>query len=174
MIVKVCIGELNEFLFRRGGETKCWDKMSSESDGLAKTGAGREGLSSNDYLFLIGLGAFIVYLVLVHPSTPVLPYQNLLFWMSVTVLFLSMAPDYVNSEVTWEWLKEYKNTKLGGFYRKVHELSKNSDKYLSWPTFLTIGSILAIAGFLVFIYTAEISELLYGIAWGAVLRGMLA
>lgn len=57
------------------------------------------GLTDYDFVFLLGLGLFIVFLVLSHPSTPGIAHGTLIFWMSITMLFLSIAPDYVNEDV---------------------------------------------------------------------------
>lgn len=47
-------------------------------------------LEKNDYIFLIGLGLLILFLLIEHPMTPSFSYNALLFWMAFSMLLKSM------------------------------------------------------------------------------------
>ncbi len=131
-------------------------------------------LTGEDYLFLIGLGLLILFLVLSHSWTPEVVHSGLIFWMSVTLLFLSMAPDYVNREVARGWLQEYKGSRVENFYRKVYNVTRNSEKYFNSGNFFVVGIILTILSVFVLFYTGEIQEALFGVSYGAFVRAILA
>lgn len=147
--------------------------MDSKNARLQEGATEENGLSKNDVLFLIGLGLFIVFLSLAHPSTPEIAHQTLMFYTSVTALFLSMAPDYINRETAEEWLKEYRDTRLEGLYRRIHGIARKGDRYFGSTTFFLIGSVFVIAGVFALSRTGEVYESLYGLGWGALLRSII-
>lgn len=130
-------------------------------------------LMGEDYMFLLGLGLFISFLALAHPIAPEIPHQILLFWMSITMLLLSMAPDYVNREQARKWLEEYRNTKLEGLYRRIFNVAENSDRYFSSKKFFLLGILLALTAVFVFFYTGEVQEIIFGISSGVFIRAIL-
>lgn len=130
-------------------------------------------LTGEDLMFLLGLGLFVLFLALAHPSTPSLSHSTLIFWMSITLLFLSMAPDYVNRETAREWLKEYRNTRLEGLYRKIYEVARDSERYFSSDRFFIAGIALTILAVTILFYTGEIPEPVFGISYGAFMRAIL-
>ncbi len=131
------------------------------------------GLSGNDFLFLIGLGLLIFYLVLNLPYTPSVAHIGLLFWMSVSMLFLSMAPDYLNEERAREWSEHYEGTKLEGLYGRIHSVASNGDRYFSSGKFFAAGVVLTLLAVAVLFWRGEIPEYLFGISYGVLMRAIL-
>lgn len=144
-----------------------------EVERLGERGRGRSELTGEDFMFLLGLGLFILFLVLAHPSTPGFTHQSLIFWMSVTMLFLSMAPDYVNVEMAKEWLEEYKGSRVEGFYRRIYNAARNGDEYFSSGNFFVAGVLLTILAVFLLFYTGEIKGFVFGISYGAFMRAIL-
>lgn len=144
-----------------------------EVEMLGKRGRDQSELTGEDFMFLLGLGLFILFLVLVHPSTPGFTYQSLIFWMSVTMLFLSMAPDYVNVDRAKEWLDEYKGSRVEGVYRKVYNAARNGDEYFSSGNFFVAGVLLTILAVFLLFYTGEIQVIIFGISYGFFMRAIL-
>ncbi|KXA94746.1 hypothetical protein AKJ65_03520 [candidate division MSBL1 archaeon SCGC-AAA259E19] len=130
-------------------------------------------LTGEDFMFLLGLGLFILFLALAHPSTPSLSHDTLIFWMSVTMLFLSMAPDYVNREKAREWLEEYGESRLEGLYRRIYEVARDSERYFSSDRFFLVGIALTILAVITLFHTGEIPEPVFGISYGIFMRAIL-
>lgn len=149
---------------RRGEKEKQEDGKNEEKD---------EGLSGEDYLFLLGLGLFITYLIIAHPKTPSMRHGMLILSTSVTMLVLSMASDYLNREVAEEWMTEYRGTRLEGFYTKIYNIAKNSGKYFDSDTFFVTGVILTILAIVVLFMTGEIQGVIFGTSYGAFMRAIL-
>lgn len=130
-------------------------------------------IAGEDFLFLLGLSLFILFLVLAHPSTPSVSHQTIIFWMSVALLFLSMAPDYLNRQVAMDWLNEYRSTRFEVFYRRIWTIAENSDRYFSSDKFFILGVLLTILAIGALFYTGEIQEWIFGISYGVFMRALL-
>lgn len=137
-----------------------------------ETGDEESRLSGLDVLFLIGLGLFIFFLFLVHPWTGSFVYDDLVFWSSVTMLFLSMAPDYVNKETAGEWLEEYRGAKVQGLYERVYRLVESG--YFDSDFFFALGIVLSIDGFVFMFMTGWITNPVFGVSYGVLLRAILS
>lgn len=142
------------------------------------TGSSKQGggLTGGDYTFLLGLGLFIFFLFLAHPSTFTITHQVVVFWVSVTLLFLSMAPDYVNRETAREWMQNYRRTKLAGLYNKIYSVARNGDRYFNSRNFIIAGIVLTVLTEITIlrgIAGIEVQEFLFGIALALYVRGIL-
>lgn len=135
-----------------------------------------EGLTGEDYAFLVGLGLFIFFLFLAHPSTLTLGHQVVIFWISITLLFLSMAPDYVNRKTARGWMEDYRRTRLAGFYSKIYSVARNGDRYFNPQNFVISGIILTVITVVITlrgVVGTGVQEFLFGIALALYVRGIL-
>ncbi len=135
---------------------------------------GTEKLSGLDFLFLIGLALFIIYLFLAHPWTTKFAFSVLILWTSLTALFLSMAPDYINKDTAKEWLSEYRDTKVQGLYAKIYKLVEKGGKYLDSDFFFILGILLTISAIVFMFLSGSITNPIFGLSYGAFLRAILA
>lgn len=156
---------------REKGTREKRSEESLEDSSLSKRKS--EGLSGEDFMFLLGLGLFITFLALAHPSTWDLAHSELIFWMSATLLFLSMVPDYVNKEVASEWLEKYRNTKVEGIYERIYHIAENGDRYFNSRKFFIGGVLLTLAAIVVLFYAGMIIEILFGVSYGFLMRAIL-
>lgn len=160
----------NDLPFFRGGKSGIPSKSGGEGS-LRKNLEG--GLSGEDFLFLLGLGLFILFLVLAHPLTPGLAHQSLILWASITMLFLSMAPDYVNRETAKKWMETYKDSRVGGFFERIYGVAQDSDRYFGHEKFFVAGILMTLVAVIALFYTGRIQEVPFGISYGILMRAIL-
>lgn len=139
---------------------------------------GREDLTGNDWLFLLGLGVFILFLALAHPLTPEIRHGEFLFWAAVTALVISMAPDYVDEEEWRERAKEWGegDAKMGRRETGPYRYLLSVKRYLEGMTgerYLGIALALASIGIILYAATGRLNYVPFGAAYGVAMKALL-
>lgn len=133
----------------------------------------KKRLTSKDLMFLLGLGLFILFLVLSHPNTPKIEYQGLIFWMSLTLLFLSIAPEYVNAKIAKRWLEDRRGRKVEGLYRCIYFMIRKGGKYLKTDHFFSAAILIFLIGLFLYYRLGEMPQLAFGVSYGVFIRALL-
>lgn len=133
----------------------------------------KKRLTSEDFAFLLGLGLFILFLVLSHPSTPKIEYQGLIFWMSLTLLFLSIAPEYVNVKTAKRWMEDRKGKRVEGLYRRIYCVIRKGEKYLKADYFFFAAILIFLIGLFLYYRLGGMPQLAFGVSYGVFIKALL-
>lgn len=130
-------------------------------------------LTSEDFTFLLGLGLFILFLVLSHPNTSKFEYQSLIFWMSLTLLFFSIVPEYVNAKIAKKWLGDHRGKRIAGLYRHIYHMILKGRNHLKADFFFFTAILIFLIGVFFYVQSGEMPQFAFGVSYGAFVRALL-
>lgn len=131
-------------------------------------------ISGEEFLFFTGLGLLILYFILAHPSTPNFRYSTVVFWMAATILVLVIAPDYLNYQVTQQWLIKHKDSKIESLYKKVYHIAQERHRYLKPTNLFCATLLLTLTAMAILLFTGNVAEVCFGASYGLLMKAILS